>query len=74
LQQHDLRLTQVSFHQQGFAFAGNSSFSGGNSQPSWYSSRPHAATSFADESSADEPSHTSELIASQRGPGLSILA
>lgn len=74
LQQQDLRLTQVSFHQQGFAFAGNSSFSGGNSQPSWYFSRPQAASSLADESSAAKPSHASEPIASQRGPGLSILA
>ena len=74
LQQQDLRLTQVSFHQQGFSFAGNSSFSGGNSQPRSYAARPQPAADFSEESSAIEPAHASEPTASRRGSGLSILA
>lgn len=73
LQQQDLRLAQVSFHQQGFAFGGNSSFSGGDSQSRSFASRPHAAASFSD-SSVGESVHTSEPVMSPRGTGISILA
>lgn len=74
LQQHDLRLGQVTFHQQGFAFAGDSSFSGGHSQPRSYSLRPHPAADISDESSAAEPVHISEHAVTGHGAGLSILA
>jgi hypothetical protein len=74
LQQHDLRLAQVSFHQQGFAFAGNSSFSGGNSQPRSFASRPEPSGAFSEESSLVEPPHAFEPVVSPRGTGLSILA
>lgn len=74
LHQQDLRLAQVSFHQQGFAFAGNASFSGGHSQPRSYSSRPQPAADFSEESSAAEPVHCSEHAGSLHGSGLSILA
>ena len=74
LQQQDLRLAQVSFHQQGFTFAGDSSFSGGNSQPRSFASRPQPAAAFSEESSAGEPVQVSEPVARQRGSGLSILA
>jgi len=74
LQQQDLRLGQVSFHQQGFTFAGNSSFSGGNSQPRSFASRPQPAVAFSEESSRAEPIHVSEPAVGERGSGLSILA
>lgn len=74
LQQQDLRLGQVSFHQQGFAFAGNSSFSGGNSQPRSFSSRPQPAVASSEESSGAEPVRAFEPAVGQRGAGLSILA
>lgn len=74
LQQQDLRLGQVSFHQQGFAFAGNSSFSGGNSQPRSFASRPQPCADFSEESSASEPVHASEPAATRLSSGLSILA
>lgn len=74
LQQQDLRLAQVSFHQQGFSFTGNSSFSGGNSQQRSFASRPQSSIAFAEESSATEVAHASQTDVSQRGTGLSILA
>ena len=74
LQQKDLRLAQVSFHQQGFDFAGNSSFSGGNSQPRSFSPRLQPAAASSEESSAPEPVYASEPAASRSGSGLSILA
>lgn len=73
LQQQDLRLGQVSFHQQGFTFGGNASFSGGNSQPRSFAPSPQPSA-FAEESYAPEPAHPSEPFVSQRGTGLSILA
>lgn len=74
LQQQDLRLAQVSFHQQGFAFAGNSSFSQGNSQPRSLASRPQPALGSSEESSAPDPVRVSEPVLRQSGAGLSILA
>lgn len=73
LQQQDLRLGQVSFHQQGFAFGGNASFSGGNPQPRSFAPSPQPPV-FSEESYAPEPAHPSEPVVSQRGTGLSILA
>ena len=74
LQQQDLRLAQVSFHQQGFSFAGNSSFSGGNSQSRSFASRPQPAIGSPEESSGAEPVRASDPLMSQQGAGLSILA
>ncbi len=75
LQQQDLRVTQVSFHQQGFAFANNSSsFSGGNSQPRSFDWRPQPTVASSEESSGAEPVHPSEPAVGQRGTGFSILA
>lgn len=75
LQRQDLRVTQVSFHQQGFAFADNSSsFSGGNSQPRSFDWRPQPTVASSEESSSTEPARVSEAAVSQRHMGLSILA
>ena len=75
LQQQDLRVTQVSFHQQGFAFANNSSsFSGGNSQPRSFGWKPQSTVASSEESSSPEPVHAPEPAGSQRHIGLSILA
>jgi flagellar hook-length control protein FliK len=75
LQQQDLRVTQVSFHQQGFAFANNSSsFSGGNSQPRSFDWRPQPTVGASEESLSPEPTHAPEPAVSQRRRGLSILA
>ncbi len=75
LQQQDLRVTQVSFHQQGFAFTNNSSsFSGGNSQPRSFDWRPQPTVVSNEESSSAEPAHAPEPAVSQRRIGLSILA
>ncbi len=75
LQQQDLRVTQVSFHQQGFAFTNNSSsFSGGNSQPRSFDWRPQPTVASSEESSSAEPVHAPEPVVSHRRIGLSILA
>ena len=74
LQQQDLRLAQVSFHQPGFDFAGNSSFSGGNSQPRSFSARPQPAVASSEASSASEPARPFEPTMSRRSSGLNILA
>lgn len=75
LQQQDLRVTQVSFHQQGFAFDNNSSsFSGGNSQPRSFAPNPQSTAAFSEESSSAEPAHAPEPAVSQPRVGFSILA
>ena len=75
LQQQDLRLTQVSFHQQGFAFANNSSsFSGGDSQPRSFAPRSQSLVSSSEDFSGAEPVQASEPAVRQRHIGLSILA
>ena len=72
LQQQNLRLNQVNFHQTGFAFS-NQASSGGDAQPRWFASRPTAATTRPDEAFNGE---SSEPLASSAGSsaGLSILA
>jgi hypothetical protein len=73
LQQQDLRLNQVNFHQTGFAFS-NQMSSGGDAQPRSFSCRPRAAaTQPADlfRAESTEPSATSSAGGAA---GLSILA
>jgi len=71
LQQQNLRLTQVSFQQQGFAFSSDSS-SGGQSQPRWFAPKTSSPQVTTAEPSASEV----DLPAKQRSAasGLSILA
>ncbi len=74
LQQQNLRLTQVSFHQQGFAFSSDSS-SGGNSNPRSFSTKPNPASSLSSEtSSANSSSSTEPLNPDCSNSGFSILA
>ena len=71
LQHQNLRLTQVSFQQQGFAFSGNSS-SGGNAQPRSYAPRPVATPASAAERASPEITQPPETPSGRTG--LSILA
>jgi flagellar hook-length control protein FliK len=73
LQQQNLRLNQVNFHQTGFAFS-NQMSSGADAQPRSFSSRSMAATTRPAErfsAEADEPAAASSPGS---GTGLSILA
>ena len=72
LQQQNLRLNQVNFH-QGFAFSNNQS-SGGDSQPHSFTSRPMGKTAHAAELSSPESSEPAPLLSNGHGSGLSILA
>ena len=73
LLQQNLRLSQVNFHQTGFAFS-NQMSSGGDAQPRWFASRPMAATIRPAESFSADSSEPAPPFSSSRGSGLSILA
>jgi hypothetical protein len=72
LQQQNLQLTQVNFHQTGFA-SSNDLSSGGNSQPHSFAPKPDSVTHFSRESSSASSSET-EPLSTVVGSGLSILA
>jgi Flagellar hook-length control protein FliK len=72
LQQQNLRLTQVSFQQQGFAFSSDSS-SGGNAQPRSFAPRPNPTPTSTSEPARSETTQASETRTSGHA-GLSILA
>ena len=72
LQQQNLRLNQVNFHQQGFAFS-NQMSSGSDSQPRSFSSRRIAASALpAETSSAESGEPTAPWNSAESG--LNILA
>lgn len=73
LQQHDLRLNQVSFHQQGFAFS-NQMSSGSDSQPRSFTSGRHTNSMLRAESLSVELNDNTDQILPANGRGLSILA
>jgi len=73
LQQQDLHLNQVNFHQTGFAFS-NQMSSRGDSQPRWSGPRPMAATTRPAETFSADSSEPSAMSSGGRGAGLSILA
>jgi len=73
LQQQNLRLTQVSFQQQGFQFSSDSS-AGGNSQPRSFVPRPNPEPSSPAEPSSSEATAPPEGRSIRRSTGLSILA
>ena len=72
LQQQDLRLNQVNFHQQGFAFS-NQMSSGSDSQPRSFASRQMATPAVTAEISSAEAAEPAEPWTSA-DRGLSILA
>ena len=72
LQQQNLRLTQVSFHQQGSS-SSNNLMSGGNSQSKSFSTKQELAARPKLEPLAAESSPSTETIC-ERNTGLSILA
>jgi len=72
LQQQNLRLNQVNFH-QGFAFS-NQMSSGGDSQPRSFPSRPAFSPSIVTETAWTESGELSEIAGAGPGRGLSILA
>jgi len=73
LQQQNLRLNQVNFHQTGFAFS-NQMSSGGDAQPRWSASRTMAITTQPAEAPSAELSEPSATLSPASGAGLSILA
>jgi len=73
LQQQNLRLNQVNFHQTGFAFS-NQTPSGGDAQPRWSASRPMAAMTQPAEAFSAEANEPSATSSAGSGAGLSILA
>ena len=73
LQQQNLRLNQVNFHQTGFAFS-NQMSSGGDAQPRWFAARPRDATTQPAEAFSAEASEPSAGSSPGSGTGLSILA
>lgn len=74
LQQQNLRLMQVSFHQQGFAFSSDSS-SGRNPDPRSFPTRTNPDSSLSSETSSTSSSGTTEPLNSEcSSSGFSILA
>ncbi|HME36527.1 MAG TPA: hypothetical protein VKF84_14925 [Candidatus Sulfotelmatobacter sp.] len=73
LQQQNLHLNQVNFHQAGFAFS-NQMSSGGEAQPRGFASRTVAAVTRPAEASSAESSEPPAVLSSGSGTGLSILA
>jgi Flagellar hook-length control protein FliK len=73
LQQQNLRLNQVNFHQTGFAFS-NQMSTGGDAQPRSFSSRSMAAAPQSAEAFSGESSEPSAASSAGSGAGLSILA
>ncbi len=73
LQQQNLRLNEVNFHAQGFAFS-NQMSSGSDSQPHSFNARPMATTALPAEALSSEASEPVELSSSVRQTGLNILA
>ncbi len=73
LQQHDLRLSEVSFHQQGFAFSSDSS-AGGQAQPRSFAERRNPEQALPSDPSAAEPGATPQPSSRSGGLRLSILA
>jgi len=73
LQQLNLRLNQVNFHQQGFAFS-NQMSSGSDSQPRSFASRPMSTKALSAPMSSAESSEPAEPANPKWGRGLSILA
>jgi len=71
LQQQNLRLTQVNFHQQGFSFTGNSP-GGGNPQPRSFATKSNALAPSGPEISPE--SNQMETPRSSGTSGLSVLA
>lgn len=73
LQQQNLRLSQVTFHQQGFAFS-NQMSSGGDSQSRYFAARTMAANTLAGETSSGELAEVAPALSAADLGGLSILA
>jgi flagellar hook-length control protein FliK len=75
LQQQNLRLNQVSFHQQspGFAFS-NQMSSGSDAQPRSFAYRPQSTTAPLAETFSAESSEPSAGLSPGNGTGLSVLA
>jgi len=73
LQQQNLRLNQVNFHQQGFAFS-NQMSSGGDSQARSFASRPLDTRAFSGERSGAEPGESAQPLPTAPAGGLSVLA
>ncbi len=73
LQQQNLRLNQVNFHQQGFGFS-NQTSSGGDSQPRYFASRSSIVNAASASISERDDSVTPEPRNTGRRTGLSILA
>jgi hypothetical protein len=73
LQQLNLRLNQVNFHQHGFAFS-NQMSSGSDSQPRSFAARRMSTKTLSATMSVADSSEPAEPVNPKRGRGLSILA
>jgi hypothetical protein len=73
LQQQNLRLNQVNFHQQGFAFS-NQTSSGSDSQRRFFASKPANTTAPPAEMTSAESSEPADRSSAAGARGLSILA
>ncbi len=73
LQQQNLRLNQVNFHQQGFAFSSQTS-SGNGSQERFFTSRPNSTSTQPWRESTVESNEPAEPASSANVRSLSILA
>jgi len=74
LQQQNLRLTQVSFHQQGFNLSSQTSSGGTPQQPRSFAAKAGASRMSPLEVPSNEPSSASEIQANSGHAGLNILA
>jgi hypothetical protein len=73
LQQQNLRLNQVNFHQPGFAFS-NQMSSGGDAQPRSFASRTTVTRDFSGNRSGAEPGEAAPPSPTAEVRGLSVLA
>ncbi|HEX3819433.1 MAG TPA: flagellar hook-length control protein FliK, partial [Candidatus Sulfotelmatobacter sp.] len=73
LQQHDLRLNQVSFHQQGFGFSSQTP-SGGGSQSRYFAGKAKGSAPLSNNLSHHDAGTPAEATPAPRSARLSILA
>ena len=74
LQQQNLRLNQVNFHQQGFAFSNQMSSGGGDSQSRNFAARSPATSALSGEVSGGELGEAAQPLPAADVRGLSVLA
>jgi hypothetical protein len=74
LQQQNLRLNQVNFHQQGFAFSNQMSSGGGESQSRHFAAKSPTPSALFGELSSAESGEVAQPLPAADVRGLSVLA